>query len=75
LALVKDSGPYCTIGIYVTTSRLTKGAWTAIRDARLNQHSITVVVIDYQNLRQVAQRLKTLVPALYEQQTFRSDPD
>src|SRR5208282_1362983 len=35
LTLVRDSGPMCILGIYVTTSHLTPASWTAIRDARL----------------------------------------
>lgn len=69
LQLVRDNGPLCAIGLYVTVSRLTDGSWTAIRDARLRDKIITIVV-EAENFRKLADGLRGLVPQLYEKQTF-----
>jgi hypothetical protein len=71
LSLVRKSGPYCTIGVYVTVSRLTEGSWTTIRDARINDR-ISVVVIQADQLKRMSQGLKHLVQELYENQTFQA---
>jgi hypothetical protein len=71
LALVRTSGPLCCMGLYVTVSPLTEGAWTAIRDARLKDGIITIV-IEPDFFSALSLGLKSILPRLYEKQVFRA---
>lgn len=71
LALARTSGPFCCMGLYVTVSHLTQGAWTAIRDARLRDRIVTVV-IEPEFFSRLSMGLKSTIPRLYEKQVFRA---
>jgi len=69
LELVEKSGPLCNVGVYVTTSRLTKAARTTIRDKRLVV-GIIAVIVEKDCVRKLALGLRGLIPRLYEKQTY-----
>lgn len=72
LTLVRDTGPKCSIGLYLTVSPLTPAALQAIRDARLRD-GITAVTIASEFFPKLTLGLRGLIPRLYEKQTFRAD--
>jgi ribosomal protein S27E len=71
IAQVKKAGPYCAIGIYLTTSRLSPDSLAAIRDARINDR-LTLVPIEGVELRKLVEtKLSECVRMLFETKALR----
>jgi len=71
IAQVKKAGAYCAIGIYLTTSNLSRDSLAAIRDARINDR-LTLIPIEGDELRKLVDtKFSKYVRILFERKGLR----